>query len=133
MKTKKIMENIKGKEFVPYICPDSFYKVHVNKRYKLKGWNFQELGEIIGIKFDWMYDEYHADIIRKEWWDKISFRNKFHEENVAKITEYTKRYIALVIKQDNSYMTPLWKALLKIKHDEEFLKAVMANLEMLWT
>ena len=134
----------------------------LNLDYPVKGWNWEELAVVLGLaeteeEFEESYPDQNwtiaeaeavseeelmaqetakAAAIRRElnaWafcgWEKSG---KTLEEQ-HKVAGAMRKFVKQVLRGDHGLTPPLWKGLLKIKDDSEFLRYVAVLLEYLWT
>ena len=131
----------------------------LNLDYKTKGWNWEELAVVLGLaetedEFLQRYpddqedlpaqmffagEQARAEVLRRElnsWafcgWER---GGKTMEEQ-HKVAGAVRKFVKKVLKADRAcgnVIVPLWKGLVGIKDDSEFLRFVAVFLEYLWT
>ena len=128
----------------------------LNLDYNTKGWDWEELAVVLGLaetedEFFQRYpddqedlpaemlfagEQARAEVLRRElnsWafcgWEK---GGKTLEDQ-HKVAIAVRNFVKQVIRGDHGLTPPLWKGLLKIKDDSEFLRYVAVLLEYLWT
>jgi hypothetical protein len=95
---------------------------------KLKGHDWTELGEYWLICKPSLSDKTAAQRIKQHLLDVCGTNTALKQT-----AKDVRTFLRALIKQENSYSTPVWKGLLAVKDDETLLKFTIELLECMWT
>lgn len=88
-----------------------------------KGYDWSELAQRFGLVED-LYDCQEEDLLAKI--------KDFILKNAIEAEPHLREHLALLIKHNNTYQTPVWEGLLKIKNNHTFISMCIPLIGLMW-